>query len=36
MASDNVVTSDKKGGSINDSGLKSLKVKDFVQVVHTA
>lgn len=34
MASDNVVTSEKKGGSISDSGHKSLK--DFIQVAHAA
>lgn len=36
MACDNVITSEKKGESISDSGLGSLKVKDFIQVAHTA
>lgn len=36
MAPDNTGTSEKKGRSMNDSGLKSLTVKDIIQVAQTA
>lgn len=35
MASDNKVTSENKGESISDLGLKSLKVKHAIQAAHT-
>lgn len=36
MAPDNTGTSEKKGWSMNDSGLKSLTVRDIIQVAQTA